>query len=85
MGTSRATTLTRIKPRFVGREAALDRAFETSESFRGLCGDYLACAATLARWQESGTENARLREQEYSELLDELTREIEARLRSDGR
>lgn len=85
MGTSQATTLSMIKHRFAGREAALDRAFETSESFRGLCGDYLACAATLARWQESEARDARLRVEEYSELLDELTREIEARLRSDDR
>jgi len=73
-----------IKNRFGGSEAAIDRAFETSESFRGLCRDYLACAATLVGWQESGAENARLRVQEYSELLDELTREIETRLRADG-
>lgn len=84
MGTKRATTLEMINRRFAGAGAAVERAYETSESFRSLCGDYLACAATLARWQESEAEHAQLRAQEYSELLDELTREIEARLRSSN-
>jgi len=74
-----------IKCRFAGAGAAVERVFEASESFRSLCGDYLACAATLAQWQESEAEHAQLRAEEYSELLDELTREIEARLRSDDR
>lgn len=85
LDTNPAKTLDMIRHRFPGAEAALGSAFKASESFRGLCGDYLACAATLARWQESEAEDARLRVQEYSELLDELTREIEARLRSEDR
>jgi hypothetical protein len=82
LGTRQATTVDMIKHRFAGAQVAVERAFETSESFRGLCRDYLACAATLARWHDSEAENAPLRVQEYSELLGELTREIEERLRA---
>jgi hypothetical protein len=81
LGTRKATTIDMIKRRFAGNEPAVERAFEATESFRGLCRDFLACAATLGRWQKSGAENAPLRVKEYSDLLDELTREIEARLR----
>jgi hypothetical protein len=80
LGTSEATTLAVIKRRFAGAEAAVERAFAASESFRGLCRDYLACAAALARWQESQSEEAQLRTQEYSDMLGELTSEIEAHL-----
>ena len=85
MGTINEATLAKVKRRFAGKEAAMDRAFETSESFRGVCRDYVACANALARWQESETEGARLRSAEYSELLDELTREIEVHLHAEER
>jgi hypothetical protein len=85
LGAKQATTVDVIKHRFAGAKGAVERAFVTSESFRGLCRDYLACAATLARWQGSEAENAPLRVQEYSELLGELTREIEERLRDQER
>lgn len=81
-GPLEATTLAMIKRRFAGTEAAVGRVFEASESFRGLCRDYLACTAALAQWQESTSEEAGTRCEEYSELLAELTDEIEARLRA---
>jgi hypothetical protein len=85
LGTRQATTVDVIKHRFPGAEAAIEQAFQASESFRGLCRDYLACAATLARWQDSEAEHGPLRVREYSELLGELTREIEERLRAQER
>lgn len=75
-----AATLEMIKRRFAGRDTDLERVFTTSESFRGLCTDYLACASALARWRESSAEEAPLRVGEYSELLRELTKEIQSRL-----
>ncbi len=80
-----AATLAMIKRRFAGSDRAVDREFEASESFRGLCRDYLACATVLARWQESESEEARLRVVEYSDLLTELTHEIEACLQTEQR
>jgi hypothetical protein len=76
-------TLAMIKRRFGGRDSAVERAFETSESFRGLCRDYLACAIALTRWQELASEEAPRRVTEYSELLAELANEIEARLNAE--
>ncbi|MGD8895771.1 MAG: hypothetical protein PVJ73_07030 [Acidobacteriota bacterium] len=80
-----SATLTAIKRRFRGREEAVEHAFEANESFRGLCRDYLACTAALVRWQEGELDEARLRRNEYSELLAELTAEIEACLDEDAR
>lgn len=73
-----AAAMEMIKRRFAGRDTDVERAYETSASFRGLCTDYLACATALARWQESTAEEAPPRVQEYSELLRELTKEIQA-------
>jgi hypothetical protein len=84
LSAKKASTLAMIKQRFAGAGPAVERAFETSESFRGLCRDFIACAATLGRWCESRAQDAPLRVQEYSELLGELTREIEERLRTQG-
>jgi hypothetical protein len=84
LGTRKATTVEMVKRQFAGEEPAVERAFETSESFRGLCRDFVACAATLGRWRESRAQDAPLRVQEYSELLGELTREIEEQLQAQG-
>jgi len=85
VGMRSSATLTAIKCRFRGREEAVEHAFEANESFRGLCRDYLACTAALVRWQEGELDEARLRRNEYSELLAELTAEIEACLDEDAR
>lgn len=78
-----ARTLAMIKHRFAGRDAVIEDAYEASESFRGLCRDYLSCATALARWQESDAADARVRVAEYADLLTELTEEIQTRLASD--
>lgn len=85
MGTIEEATLARVKRRFAGRESAMERAYAASEAFRGLCRDFVACANALARWQEAEASGDRPRSTEYSELLDELTREIEVHLRTQGR
>jgi len=74
-----------IKRRFAGRDLAVERLYRDSESFRGLCRDYLACAVALARWQESDSEEAQSRVGEYSGLLAELTNEIQSQLRAEER
>ena len=73
-------TLAAIKGRFPGMKAIVQREFTESESFRVLCRDYVTCATALARWQESESNEGRARSREYSELLDELAQELEARL-----
>lgn len=76
MAMTAAGTRPAIKRQFRGREESVDRAFRASQTFRRLCRDYLACAGTLARWQALPSEEARLRTAEYSELLGELTKEL---------
>ena len=80
MASDRMGRLPRTRARFAGREAAVERAFGASAPFRDLCRDYLACVAALERWQGSKSREALLRTAEYSDLKDELTREIEVRL-----
>ena len=85
MGTREEAILTRVARRFAGREAAVERAYAARKLFRDLCRDYVACANALARWQKLESEGAPLRSVEYSELLDELTREIEVHLHAEER
>lgn len=80
MNRTAARTIAAIGRRFAGREDAIDRAYRGSESFRILCRDYLACVSVLERWQRSSSEDAGARVAEYSELLSELTKELEAHL-----
>ena len=75
-----AKTLGMIQRRFAEKSAVVQREFSQSESFRDLCRDYLACVTTLARWQDTDSEEGRLRSAEYADLLTELSDEIEARL-----
>jgi len=74
-----------IKCRFARRDDAIEQAFASSESFRGLCRDYLACATVLARWQESDSPEAPARAEEYGALLSELETEIQIRLQETDR
>ena len=73
-----------VRQHFVGRDAAVQRAYEHSESFRDLCRDYLTCLAALGRWKASSSADAGTRSAEYAELLAELAREMEARLDDRG-
>ena len=81
---SRSTVLDKIKREFGSREKVIERAFISCPSFRTLCGDYVACSRTLARCRKSGSKETRLREREYSELLQSLAAEIETRLHAVG-
>lgn len=74
--------LAAVSRRFSQRAEAVEQAFKGSATFRGLCRDYLSCVAALERWQESQSGEAPARSAEYSQLLAELTTEIEARLRA---
>jgi adenosylmethionine-8-amino-7-oxononanoate aminotransferase len=84
MARSAAQTREEVKRRFTGRDADVERAFRDSPTFRGLCGDYLACVAALEHWQAATSEEAPRRAAEYAELLGELTQEVERHLRYSG-
>lgn len=77
MSTSDKNTLAAIEERFPGMKGVVQREYTESESFRGLCRDYVTCATALARWQDCESNEGRARSREYSELLAELANEIE--------
>jgi hypothetical protein len=89
----RRDTLTAIQRSFAGREELIERAFRDNWAFRELCEHYRQCLATLRHWEHEGSPEAVLRHQEYTDLLEDLGREIEgwldameaARLRSSMR
>ena len=83
MNTARAKSM--IKRRFAGCNDAVDQAFDSSASFRGLCRDYLACATALAQWQRSDSTDAPARAEEYAALLAELGTEVQVRLQETDR
>jgi hypothetical protein len=80
-----AQTVSTIKRRFAGCDEAIEHAFESSESFRGLCRDYVACATVLVRWRASDSADAPGRVDEYAALLGELGSEILTRIREEER
>ena len=80
-----AQTISMIKRRFAGCDETIEHAFESSESFRGLCRDYLACATVLVRWRASDSPEAPVRAEEYAALLTELGTEIQMRIRATER
>ena len=67
-----------ISSSFPGNERLIDGAYRDDPTFRDLCDDYLRCAAALERWKRSNGDKSSSRSQEYSELLAELTDEVEA-------
>lgn len=69
-------TLRLMKERFAGREEIVEELFKTSETFRNLCRDYLACSAILAWWERSDSDRARRRALEFSRLRAKLGENI---------
>jgi len=76
-------TLRLIKARFAGREEMIEDLFKTSETFRCLCKDYLACSAILAWWERSDSERARCRAHEFSGMQTRLREDILRWLRGE--
>jgi len=66
-----------ISSSFPGNERLIDRAYRDDPTFCELCDDYVRCAAALERWQRSNGDKSSPRSEEYSELLAELTDEVE--------
>jgi len=71
-------TLALIRSSFAGRDRLIEHAYRESRAFRELCEDYRRCAAALDRWKRLNGRGVPSRSQEYTELLAELTREIES-------
>ena len=62
--------------RFPDSKNALRQLYRSSESFQSLCISYQKCSDALAYWDKSESKQAPARQQEYSELFQELEQEI---------
>jgi len=52
------------------------RLFRESETFQAVCEDYMRCAEALRYWNQSDSEEAPARREEYTALLKDLEGEI---------
>ena len=70
------TNLSSIFKRFPGQRETIERLSRESDSFRTICEDYLRCADARRYWEQSSSEDAAERREEYASLLRELEAEI---------
>ena len=70
------TSLFAVIKRFPHRKAALRQLFKENDSFQTLCEDYWKCAEALRHWNQSASEEAVVRREEYAALLQDLEAEI---------
>lgn len=65
-----------VKSSFPDYSRAIQRAFAATGSFRSVCEDYHACSEALRHWENVASDEGAVRREEYSELIEELKREI---------
>ena len=65
-----------ILQRFPQRKEALRQLYRTSDTFQAICHSYQQCTEALDYWSISEHAEARSRQREYTELKNELEREI---------
>jgi hypothetical protein len=71
-----AAGLALILERFPEERPALCRFFRENRSFQSLCNDYWECLAARQNWQQSTSEEAPDRCDEFAHLLLELEQEV---------
>jgi len=69
-------SVARVISQFEDLKTRIEQPFQESDDFRSLCEDYAVCARALENWQASDAAAATQRQQEYTELLAELGKEI---------
>ena len=79
---SRQAALALLKEALPGHDLIIERAYRESAAFRDLCLDFRTCTLALERWRGLDGDEATQRTQEYTQLLAELTSEIESGLAS---
>lgn len=65
-----------VLEQFPARAGEIKRLYKASQDFQTVCDDYRQCAEALRHWHQSHGKEARIRRQEYEQLLHELTDEI---------
>jgi hypothetical protein len=62
--------------RFPERKDCVKRLFEENDNFRSVCEDYRNCAEAVQYWNQSESEEASVRREEYAAILRDLEGEI---------
>jgi hypothetical protein len=65
-----------IIKRFPEHKEAIRRLYRESENFKEACEDYQKCADALRHWEQSDSEDACERRNEYAAFLQDLEAEI---------
>ena len=70
------TSVFPVLKRFPDRKDTVKQLFKENENFQSVCEDYRRCAEALRHWNESTSEEAPARREEYAALLRDLEAEI---------
>jgi hypothetical protein len=70
------TSVFPVLKRFPDRKDTVKQLFKENETFQSVCEDYRRCAEALRHWNESASEEAPVRREEYATLLRDLEAEI---------
>ena len=70
------TSIFTVFERFPDRKDNIKRLFRESKTFQTICKDYRKCAGALQHWNQSSSEEAPVRMEEYAALLRDLEAEI---------
>ena len=70
------TSVFPVLKRFPDRNDTVKQLFKESETFQSVCEDYRKCAEALRHWNESASDEAPERREEYAALLRDLEAEI---------
>ena len=62
--------------RFPEHKDSLKLLYRESETFHTICEDYRRCSEAIERWDQSVSEDALTRKNEYTDLLHDLELEI---------
>ena len=70
------TSVFPVLKRFPDHKDIVKQLFKGNETFQSMCEDYRRCAEALRHWNESASDEAPARREEYATLLRELEAEI---------
>jgi len=70
------TSVFSVVKRFPDNKEAVIRLFNESETFQSVCEDYRLCTEALRHWNDSASDEAPARREEYAALLRDLEAEI---------
>ena len=70
------TSVFPVLKRFPDHMDTVKQLFKENETFQSVCEDYRRCAEALHHWNQSASDEALVRREEYAGLLQDLEAEI---------